>query len=233
MWKDLPPLQKIGPLEAIDFATPSPDGPAIVLFHGFGADAFDLAPLAEELGLRRKFRWLFPQGPKTVDIGGGFSGRAWFNIDMVAHERAATLGRDLSYAEARPPGVNEARDKALGFLKALQVPPGRLILGGFSQGAMLAVELAITLPESPKALVILSGTLADEQNLMAKAPARKGLRYFISHGRSDQLLPYSGSERLREQLDKAGWESTCSDFSGGHEIPGPVLRDLARFLGTL
>lgn len=228
MWKDFPPMSKIGALECLDFHQPGK--PTIVFFHGYGADAFDLAPLAEELGLRAQARWIFPQGPKQVDIGGGFSGRAWFGIDMAAHQRAAMTGEPMSYADLRPPGINEARDRAQSFLKALNVPADQLILGGFSQGSMLAVELACQMPESPLAVVILSGTLADKKSLVQLAPKKAGLPFFQSHGEHDPILPFVGAEALREELERAGWESNWSGFAGGHEIPPRVLRDLSSFL---
>jgi len=228
MWKDLPPVSKIGPLECLDFHQPGK--PVIVFFHGYGADAFDLAPMAGELGLRAQARWIFPQGPKTVDIGGGFSGRAWFGIDMAAHQRAAMTGEPVSYSDIRPPGATEARDKAMAFLKALGIPPGQLILGGFSQGSMLAVDLAFHLPENPLALVILSGTLADKKSLVQLAPRRKGLPFFQSHGEHDPILPFIGAEALKQELENAGWDSHWSGFPGGHEIPPRVLRDLTSFL---
>lgn len=231
MWKDLPPLQSFGALQALDI--PNPGKPTVVLFHGYGADAYDLAPLAQELGLKSQFRWLFPQGHKTVDIGGGFQGRAWFDIDLDRHERAARTGEDFSYANVRPPGVNEARDKALSLLKNLNVKTEDVILGGFSQGAMLAVELATLLPQAPRAVVILSGTLADRHGLAERAPRQKSLRFFQSHGEQDPLLPFSQAEALKSELEKAGWQSTWTSFPGGHEIPPPVLRELSRFLRTI
>ncbi len=228
MYRQELPLSKIGPLECLDFHQPGK--PTIVFFHGYGANAYDLAPLAEEMGLKSQFRWIFPQGPKTVDIGGGFSGRAWFSIDMAAHERAARTGEEVTYADIRPPGANEARDKALAFLKALNVPSAQLTLGGFSQGSMLAVDLAVQLQESPAAVVILSGTLADLKGLRAGGEKRKGLRFFQSHGERDPVLPFSGAEKLKEELEALGWQSQWSAFPGGHEIPPRVIKDLRNFL---
>lgn len=231
MYGDRLALSKIGPLECVDFHQPG--RPTIVFFHGYGADAYDLAPMAEELGLRSQFRWIFPQGPRVVDIGGGFSGRAWFNIDMVAHDLAIRTGQEVSYADVRPQGANEARDKALSFLKALNVPPQQLILGGFSQGSMVAVDLATHLSDTPAAMVILSGTLADLKGLRALGPKRRGLRFFQSHGERDPVLPFSGAENLRTELEAAGWESHWHPFPGGHEIPPRVLRELTNFLKSI
>ena len=229
MWKQHP-LVKIGSLEAVDF--PKPTGPTIVLCHGYGADCHDLVPLRDEMGLRDRARWVFPQAPKMVEIGPGFWGRAWFPIDLEAHDRALRTGEAVTYAERRPPGVNEARDQFLSFLKNLSVPVEQIILGGFSQGAMLALEAALTLPTAPMGVVLLSGTLADVAGLRTRAPLKKGLSYFQSHGESDQVLPFTGAQALHGELEKAGWQGVWCPFRGGHEIPASVLRDLRSYLLT-
>lgn len=232
MWMQSEPLKMIGALNTLEFKVLD-SKTTIVFFHGYGADAYDLAPLREEMGLTKLASWYFPQGPKEVPIGPGFWGRAWFPIDMVAHERAIQAGVELSYAERRPPGVNEARDQAQSFLKALGVPTENLILGGFSQGSMLAVELVLNMATAPKALVILSGTLADQNSLREKAPRMKGLKVFQSHGEQDQILPFSQAKALHTELQAAGWDDIWCPFSGGHEIPGSVLRDLKSFLRSV
>jgi phospholipase/carboxylesterase len=228
MWKNEQPLVKIGSLDALDF--PVSDRPTFVLFHGFGANAYDLAPLRTETGLAANFRWLFPQGPLSVDIGGGYMGRAWFPVNMEAHERAAARGEEFSYADVRPPGLNTARDQALSMLKKLGVSPANLILGGFSQGAMLALELALVLPERIRAAVLLSGVLVDKQGLRTLGESKKGLPFFQSHGEEDMLLPFGQGKALNDELENAGWQGTWCPFRGGHEIPRTVLQNLSSFL---
>ena len=226
-----PSLKKIGALQVLDFTPATPPSTTIVMLHGYGADAYDLSSLREELQVPA--RWIFAQGPKEVEIGPGYTGRAWFPIDLSAHEKAMYEGVDLSYADRRPSGIDSARDQVLSLLKALNVPLDQLILGGFSQGSMLAVEVAMTLPQMVKGVIVLSGTLADQKGIQARAPKQKGLRFFQSHGQRDQVLPFSMAEALYQELNAAGWQGTWCEFSGGHEIPRPVIRDLNSFLRAL
>lgn len=228
MWNQKQPLVKIGSLEAVDF--PSSKPATVLLCHGYGADCYDLVPLREELGLDQQARWIFPQAPKQVEIGPGFWGRAWFPIDIQAHETAMSQGIPLSYAERRPPGINEARDQFLSMVKKLNVPIDQLILGGFSQGAMLALEAALTLPTPPRGVVLLSGTLADVEGLRSRAPLKPGQSFFQSHGEMDQILPFTGAENLFAELKTSGWKGVWCPFRGGHEIPAPVLRNLRSYL---
>ncbi len=221
-------LVKIGALEAVDFA--GPGDVTVIICHGYGADCHDLVPLREEMGLSDKARWIFPQAHLQVEIGPGFFGRAWFPIDLEAHEAALQSGDVVSYAERRPPGMNEARDKLLSLIAKSGVKPENLVLGGFSQGAMLALDAAMVLPGLVRGLALLSGTLSDRAGLRERAPAKVGQSFFQSHGEVDQILPFLGAELLFKELETAGWKGVWCPFRGGHEIPLPVLRNLRSYL---
>ena len=191
--------------------------------------AADLAGFATGLDLKGPARWLFPNGPMKIPG----AGRAWFPI---SEERLSAYGRgegafDLS--SLRPDGLDAARDAVLAFISALEVPWEKVILGGFSQGAMLSVELALATPEAPRGVFLLSGNLVDAAGLVARAPGRKGLRFFQSHGTLDPLLGYEGGRKLHETLLAAGWEGSFLDFPGQHAIPGEVLEGLGAFLDSL
>jgi phospholipase/carboxylesterase len=108
-----------------------------------------------------------------------------------------------------------------------------LILGGFSQGAMLACDVALHLPRPPAALVLLSGapiTLATWTPLL---PRLAGVPTFQSHGRADALLSFAAAETLADRLRAAGARLEWVPFAGGHEIPRAVLSALASFLSRL
>jgi phospholipase/carboxylesterase len=111
--------------------------------------------------------------------------------------------------------------------------PGRLVLGGFSQGAMLATDITLRDPRPLAGLVILSGTLLAEDVWRPLMPARKGLRVFQSHGTSDPILPYVIAERLRDALAAAGLDVAFQSFDDGHGIPPDVLRGLSSFLAGI
>lgn len=223
-----PRVRRLGPLEAVEFPA-SAEAPVIVCMHGYGAEMSDLAGFATGLDLKGPARWLFPNGPKKIPGGG----RAWFPI---SEERLNAYGRgegafDLS--GLRPDGLDAARDAVLGLVAALEVPWERVILGGFSQGAMLSVELALAAPQAPRGVFLLSGTLVDAAGLNARAPGRKGLRFFQSHGTKDPVLGYEEGKRLHEALIAAGWEGSFLDFQGQHAIPSEVLDGLGAFLDSL
>ncbi len=205
----------------------------LVLFHGYGANCHDLYPLHREVRLRGEVQWTFPNGPLEIEIAPGFSGRAWFPIDVQEHERAQRLGQQVDYSQKSSARMHSARDKALSMLKELNCPLDRLVLGGFSQGAMLAMELTLSLPQPPLGVVLLSGTLVDQPNWSGKAKHFPGLRFFQSHGKRDPILPHEGAQKLEGVLKASGWEGELVSFNGGHEIPFTVLQSLSDFLQSL
>jgi phospholipase/carboxylesterase len=219
---------KIGKWDAV--VTGEVNTPTLVFFHGYGADMRDLAPLAHEMSLPFKARWVFPNGPLKVPIGPHMSGRAWAYIDMESIQEAMMRGEHRDLSGPAPEGFEEALMGANEFIKALGVPADQLILGGFSQGSMLATALAMTMDEAPAGLVIWSGNLVDKKRLEEWIPRRKGLKFIQTHGMQDPILGYEGAKSLFHTLKNAGLEGELLTFRGGHEIPMQALRKTADFL---
>ncbi|HSQ92159.1 MAG TPA: hypothetical protein VLM19_08305 [Nitrospiraceae bacterium] len=209
------------------------NGPIVILFHGFGAPGDDLVSLADVMTVPAGTRFVFPEGPLSLSFGPS-DARAWWLIDMarIAADQAAGRVRDLS--QDIPKGLAPARETMLTFLKELEhtfdAGPQKTVLGGFSQGAMLACDLMLRTAQPYVGLIQLSGTLLAAQEWIPLLQKRKGLPVFQSHGMQDEILPYVGAERLRDTLRKSGLAVEWHSFRGGHEIPEPVLQRLGVFL---
>jgi phospholipase/carboxylesterase len=224
-----PRLVRFGNLDAIELPSSDPKALTVICLHGYGADMRDLAPLAQELETKRPLTWLFPDAPEILDWGG----RAWFPIDVEAFEEAQRTGtpRDLSLKE--PPGMKEAREELESFIKDLEIPWSRIVLMGFSQGSMLAVDAAMRAPEAPAGVVVLSGTFVDAKTVAALAPKRKGIKFFMSHGSVDPILGFPQALALEKALAGAGWSGKLLRFEGGHAIPPEALGALREWLDAL
>ena len=209
------------------------DGPTIVLLHGFGAPGDDLVPLADVMRVPAATRWIFPEGPLSLSMGFGDS-RAWWMIDMARLEadRAAGRIRDLS-AEV-PPGLLQAREALETFLttlpRVMPIDQKKMVIGGFSQGAMLSCDLVMRSAFPFAGLIQLSGSLLAKQDWRPSVGKRAGLPVFQSHGTQYPILPYVMAERLRDELTLAGLSIEWHSFRGGHEIPDPILNQLSEFI---
>ncbi|MFO0682753.1 MAG: hypothetical protein U0234_11905 [Sandaracinus sp.] len=207
-------------------------GPLVVLLHGFGAPGDDLVALHRVMDVPREVRFAFPHAPMTLPwpMGDGRA-RAWWMIDVEAIERGIQEGRPRDLAGEVPEGIEPARaavEKAINELRA-QLAPSKLVLGGFSQGAMLSTDLVLRTRVEVDGLLLMSGTLLAEQEWRPLAAGRKGLRAMVSHGTHDPLLPFGAAERLAAMLRDGGLEVDFVPFRGQHEIP-PVVLDHASAL---
>ncbi len=207
------------------------DGPIVVLLHGWGAPGDDLVPLGPEIDAPRGTRYVFPEAPLSLQMGFGDS-RGWWALDIEKRQREIAAGRARDLSREVPKGLAEARAKVIAFLDELERRVGAkpIVLGGFSQGAMLACDVALNTSKPLAGLVLLSGTLLAADEWTPLLPKRKGLRVFQSHGSADPLLPSFMAEQLRDLLTKAGLSVEWIGFRGGHEIPGIVLDKLGGFL---
>ncbi|MDE2490950.1 MAG: esterase [Elusimicrobia bacterium] len=224
-----PRLIRLAGLDAIELPCEDPGALTALVLHGYGADMRDLAPLAAEIPVSRPVRWVFPDAPEVLDWGG----RAWFPIDVAAFEEAQRTGapRDLSGGE--PDGLAGARRELAAAVEELDVPWERLLPMGFSQGAMMALDLALRAPKAPAGVAILSGTLVDRRTLRTLAPKRRGLRFLQSHGTVDPILGFPQALALEAELRDAGWDGALRRFEGGHGVPPELLPELGAWIDAL
>ena len=208
-------------------------GPVVVLLHGYGAPGTDLVPLWRELAVPHEVRFVFPEGPLEL----GFGGRAWWPLDMARlQDRFSKAGVEPLIAEV-PPGIDSARLALLELLSILErdfaAVPEQTVIGGFSQGAMLATDTVLRSSRPFAGLAVLSGTLISHDEWLPLMSARRGLPVLQSHGRADPVLPFDLAERLHAELVSAGLPVEFVPFNGGHGIPGGVLEGLARMIRSL
>lgn len=207
------------------------EGPVVVLLHGYGAPGDDLVGLARVLDVPREVRFVFPHAPLSL-AGGMMDSRAWWQIDLMALEAALASGDARDLRGDVPVGLPEARAALSTCLDAItaELKPSALVLGGFSQGAMLSTDLALHDDRPLAALALMSGTFLSEKEWRPRLPTRAGLPTVISHGSHDPLLPFAASVELKDALLEAGWKVTFVPFRGQHEIPPMVLQALGQLI---
>ncbi len=203
-------------------------GPVVVLLHGFMGLPEDLAPFARSLGVSARF--VLPEG--FVDLSPrGLRGRGWWPLDVEATPRAVA-GTPGDLSDMMPEGLDVVRARMDQVLYDIEREMGdrRLIMGGFSQGAMLACDLVLRSTRRVEGLAMFSGARIAASAWRPRYAQRRGLRVFMSHGTGDRELSFESADSFQQELNVAGWAVTWVPFHGGHEIPLVVWRAFKRWL---
>lgn len=197
----------------------NPESPlVVVMLHGRNMQAADLAPFGASLGVDAHF--VFPDAPLAAEPG-----RTWWPVASEARLREQGA-RDLFTMD--PAGRTEAR-ATLGALCDGVAHGKRLVLVGFSQGGMLAMDYVLH-GGRVDALALLSSTRIAFDEWQPLLPRLEGLPVLVAHGREDEELSFAAGEALRDAAVAGGAAVTWLPFGGGHGIPLPVWRALRKFL---
>lgn len=219
---------KKGKLEGLEHYE-SPEAPWLVLIHGYGADASDLFSLKDFYQFERPLNIFCPRGPLSVPIGPGWTGRAWWTIDMNAIQKSIETGVERDHASSKPEGLENLRNNLYAALD-MCASRDKIILGGFSQGAMLASDLYLNSQDTFAGLVLFSGTLINKTELEPLVTKKKGEKFFMSHGKNDVVLWHAGAQRLNTLLTEGGMKGSLLTFPGGHEIPMNVIEASKKYI---
>lgn len=210
-----------------------------VFCHGFGAGGDDLVGLAGELlqYAPRDTGWMlvFPAAPLSLDEQGMPGGRAWWLLSIQRLISALEDGRYEQVREEEPPGIDEARELLVETIhqamQLCQLDTSRLLLGGFSQGAMLTVDAALRgLEQPPAKLCLYSGALICERQWKPQVSKLKQTEILQSHGQADMILPLQTGLWLRDLMQEAGCSVDFVQFNGPHTIPAEAIERTGKML---
>jgi phospholipase/carboxylesterase len=197
-------------------------GAAVVMLHGREMCGADLSPFAATLA--KGAYWLFPDAPLAAGRA-----RTWWPIDSEQRIRAQHDGpMELSMMD--PAG----RDDARAFLDAIVEPLAQpIVLAGFSQGGMLAMDYVLHGGKRPAALALLSTTRIAIADWTAHADTLRDLPILVAHGRDDRELAFHAGELLRDFATLHGARVTWLPFEGGHQLPFVVWRALKKLAASV
>lgn len=193
--------------------------PTILAMHGWGSNALDLMGLAPYIADGRCLM-LCPQGPVEVAIG-AVSGYGWYQLKMGAPPDLDAMG---AAAERLMRFVDAA-------LERYPVDRRKLVVMGFSQGGVMAYNLALRHPERFAALVALSTWFPEE--LADYATNREALAQMptlVQHGRADDMIEISRARESVERLRALKLPLAYREYDCAHEITVEGIRDLSKFL---
>lgn len=185
--------------------------PLVIVMHGRGADANDLADLAPMID--DGYRFVFPNAAKPFEPMPGYSfGWSWF--------------------DGWPPegdSVVPSRTKLLALIDALvdryPTPEGKIVVTGFSQGGMMAIDAGFRTKQKVAGIVVMSGAIYEAD--LPDLRARRELPVLLIHGTQDDMVPVLNARRTRHILEEHGLAPDYHEFPMGHHV-APESMDVVR-----
>ena len=183
-------------------------GQLILLFHGVGANAQNMAPVGQALAKECPDAFVVSvDAAQASDMG---AGRQWFSVRGVTEENR------IARVEAAMPD----------FLAAVRRWQGEARVGaeattvvGFSQGAIMALESTQRPPILARRVIAVAGRFAQPPRV---APPATTLN--LIHGEQDPVIPVGHSIDAATRLEGLGADVTIDLIPMlGHGIDGRVL----------
>jgi phospholipase/carboxylesterase len=198
----------------------TPKTPVLIILHGYGSNEED--PVAMAKALDPRFITFSLRAPNTTPVGG----YCWYPMEFLPD-------KSFKYDYEK---VKESKALVLSFIsnacKAFKVDSTQVYLMGFSQGAIMSYELAVSHPEKFKGVLALSGRMMPETKTM-KTDWNKvaALKFFIAHGNSDNVIPITEGYIAHDFLkEKKVADLTFKNYEMPHTITGNELNDIKSWL---
>lgn len=188
--------------------------PLVIVMHGRGADANDLADLAPMID--DGYRFVFPNAPKKFEPMPGYSfGYSWFDGwppegDSIVQSRE-TLLTLIDELAARYP-----------------TPEGKIVVAGFSQGGMMAIDVGFRTKQKVAGIICMSGAIYE-----AGQPPLRKLPVLLIHGTEDEMIPLWAAQRTRLVLEENGVHPEYHEFPMGHQVTAESMEVVRSFLRRL
>lgn len=193
--------------------------PLLLLLHGYGSNEEDLFSFAPEL----------PDDSYVISVRAPYDlqpyGHAWYAIHFDADENKFS---DNEQAKESVELIAHFIDE---IVKKYPIDESNIALIGFSQGAILSYATALTYPEKVTKVVALSGYLNQEilpEVLDTKAISH--LKFFISHGSVDQVIPVDWARKAKPALEKLDLEVEYQEYPIGHGVSPKNFFDFKAWL---
>ena len=193
--------------------------PLLLLLHGYGSNEEDLFSFATEL----------PDDSYVISVRAPYDlqpyGHAWYAIHFDADENKFS---DNVQAKQSVEIIASFIDE---IVKQYPIDTENVTLIGFSQGAILSYATALTYPEKISKVVALSGYFNQEilpEVIDTKAISH--LKFFVSHGSVDQVIPVDWARKAKPALENLGLEVEYQEYPIGHGVSPKNFFDFKNWL---
>lgn len=202
---------------------------AVIWMHGLGADGNDFVPIVEMLDLPTdvSLRFVFPHAPlRPVSINGGLRMRAWYDI------KHTNLGKDEDENGLR------ASEGVIATLidqeKQRGIASQKIVLAGFSQGGVMALQTGLRYPEKLAGMMVLSAYLPLANTTLQEAhPTNRETPIFMAHGEHDSIIPIDLALASRQHLGAEHYAVEWHQYPMAHSLCDQELTDISRWLSKV
>lgn len=196
-----------------------PEG-VLVLWHGRGADENDLFGLLDLLDPERRLIGLTPRGPLALPPGGAH----WYQIRELGYPDPATF--HATYAAATTWFDSWLADNNLTHDK--------VVVGGFSQGAVMSYALALGAGRPrPAGLIAFSGFIPTVEGLTIDLAQARDLPVVVGHGSLDPVIGVEWGREAKSKLEAAGADLLYREYPLPHTIDPSFLQPVASWIGRV
>ena len=158
-----------------------------------------------------------------MTINGGAEMRAWYDIDPRAPLAGA---RDIDESAATVAEI-VAEETASG------TSADRIVLAGFSQGGVVALQLALSSRDRFAGVMALSTYVHDHEHLLDRVSFESvDVPIFMAHGLMDPMIPITRAVTSREALTALNYQVEWHEYGMGHQVCPEELRDIAAWLNA-
>lgn len=195
--------------------------PVLILLHGYGSNEKDLFSFAEKI----PDNWLVVSVRAPIILGNNKF--KWYHVGLVNEK----ITMNFEDEEKSRKSLLRLIDQ---IISKYNVDKNKVVTAGFSQGANMALGLALTAPRKILAAGCFSGRFMEEiKPLISNEEALKSKQVFISHGTEDQMLPIKYAEENQQILKNWGINITLSTDKVAHSISEKQLNDFVRWISVL
>jgi phospholipase/carboxylesterase len=193
--------------------------PVLILLHGYGSNEEDLFSFATELP--EEYYVISARAPYDMMYGS----YAWYAINFDADENKFS---DLEQARSSRDLIVDFIDECI---SKYAIDSEKVTLIGFSQGAILSSALALSNPEKINRVVALSGYLnLDIATENYKEKDITKLKFFVSHGVVDQVIPIDWARKTKPVLESLGIDVVYKEYPIGHGVAPQNFYDFKDWL---
>jgi len=193
----------------------------LVLLHGVGSNEQDLFGLAPHVPAN--FHVLSLRAPNAV----GVAAYAWFQFSVTPAGRIINAAQEAASREQLAQVIASAASQ-------LGIPTERVVVGGFSQGGIMALSLLLTRPELMHGAMVMHSRLLGEITALIAPPSQlQDKQLWVSHGTLDAVLPLAHAQAILGVVQALPLVLRYTEFPNAHEITQDELAQAMQWLAAL